>query len=275
MNTATPKIHFTKMHGIGNDYVYVDLDRYPIADLPAFAVKYSDRHFGIGGDGVVTYNKESDDLYRMRIFNTDGSEGMMCGNAIRCVAKLIYENGLLHQNPLKIVTASGVKTLELTVDEKDRMTLARVDMGHPVVEEETFEVAIPEATYTGTKVSMGNPHFVTFIGTDPMEYPLDVLGPKVENHLLFPNRVNFEIVQILDKHTIKMRVYERGSGLTLACGTGACASTVAAIRHGLAESPVTVRMPGGDLKIEWDSSENSSVFMTGPAEIAFIGEVEA
>ncbi len=275
MTAQAQKIHFTKMHGIGNDYIYVDLDRYPIADLPAFAIKASDRHFGIGGDGVVTYNKENEDLYRMRIFNTDGSEGLMCGNAIRCVAKLVYESGLLRHNPLRILTASGIKTLELTIDEGGRMTLARVDMGKPVIETGQFEVRIPEAAYTGTKVSMGNPHFVTFIDSDPTDYPLDLLGPKVERHEAFPNRVNFEIVKVLGSHTIKMRVYERGSGLTLACGTGACASAVAAIRCGLAKSPVTVRMPGGDLEIEWDGDENHSVFMTGPAEISFTGEVEA
>ena len=274
MNSEARKIQFTKMHGIGNDYIYVDLDAFPIKDLTAFAVKHSDRHFGIGGDGVVTYNKEADDLYRMRIFNTDGSEGLMCGNAIRCVAKLVYESGKLPQNPLRITTASGIKTLELTLDEEGKMALARVDMNPPVVGEDHFEVKIPEATYTGTKVSMGNPHFVTFIDTDPDEYPLDVLGPKVEKHELFPDRVNFEIVQVTGPHTLKMRVYERGSGLTLACGTGACASAVAAIHHGLVESPVTVKMPGGELKIEWTGDPQSSVFMTGPAAVAFTGEVE-
>ena len=275
MTEKKETIRFTKMHGIGNDYVYVDLDRYPIRDLPAFAIKASDRHFGIGGDGVVTYNRESDDLYRMRIFNTDGSEGLMCGNAIRCVAKLIYEGGLLHRNPLRIVTASGLKTLELTLDGEDRMTLARVDMGKPVVVDDDFRVEIPEAVYVGTKVSVGNPHYVVFIDEEPEDYPLDRLGPKVERHELFPERVNFEIVRLTDPHTLRMRVYERGSGLTLACGTGACASAVAAIHHGRAVSPVTVRMPGGDLKIEWDGTPEGSVYMTGPAEIAFTGEIEA
>ena len=268
-------IHFTKMHGIGNDYIYVDLDRYPIEDLPAFAFKHSDRHFGIGGDGVVTYSREGDDLYRMRIFNTDGSEGMMCGNAIRCVAKLVYEGGLMQNNPLRITTASGIKTLELTIGEGGEMELARVDMGRPVIGDEAFGVSVPgEADFTGTKVSMGNPHYVVFMETDPDDYPLDRIGPKVESHELFgPDRVNFEIAKVLDGSTLKMRVYERGSGLTLACGTGACATAVAAIRHGLVESPVTVRMPGGDLKIEWDGNPESSVFMTGPAAVAFEGEV--
>ena len=275
MTEKKKTIHFTKMHGIGNDYIYVDLDRYPIEDLPAFAERQSDRHFGIGGDGVVTYNKEADDLYRMRIFNTDGSEGLMCGNAIRCVAKLVYEGGLMRNNPLRITTASGIKTLELTIGEGGEMELARVDMGRPVIGDEAFGVSVPgEADFTGTKVSMGNPHYVVFMDSDPEDYPLDRIGPKVESHELFgPDRVNFEIAKVLDPHTLKMRVYERGSGLTLACGTGACATAVAAIRHGHVESPVTVRMPGGELKIEWDGNTGSSVFMTGPAAVAFEGEV--
>lgn len=274
MESSPYTIPFIKMHGIGNDYIYIDLDRHPISDLPAFSERVSDRHFSIGGDGVVTYSKESDDLYRMRIFNADGSEGMMCGNAIRCVAKLIYEKGYLHQNPLRIATASGIMTLELTLDDRDRVTHVRVDMGKPVIINSNLEVEIPEATYVGTQVSMGNPHFVTFISSDPSEYPLGTLGPKVERHWLFPDRINFEIVQVIDPHTIAMRVYERGSGLTLACGTGACASAVAAIHHKLVDSPVTVRMPGGELIIEWDGSTDSPVYMTGPAEIAFTGVVE-
>lgn len=266
------KIRFTKMHGIGNDYIYINTDAYPIADLPAFALKYSDRHFGIGGDGVVTYNKEADGMYRMRIFNIDGSEGMMCGNAIRCVAKLLYEGKLCPQEQLSITTASGIKHLTLTIKD-EKVTKVRVDMGAPQVVQEDLEVSIPERTFTGTEVSMGNPHYVTFIEDDITSYPLDVQGPKVEHHELFPGRINFEIAKLLDPSTIRMRVYERGSGLTLACGTGACATAVAGLHLGLVKSPVMVQMPGGDLMIEWSGDEKDSVYMTGPAEVAFEGEV--
>lgn len=266
------KIRFTKMHGLGNDYIYIHTDAYPIADLPAFARQYSDRNMGIGGDGVVTYSKEPDGMYRMRIFNIDGSEGMMCGNAIRCVAKLLYEGGLCRQQNISIITASGVKHLVLTLQD-DVVTGVRVDMNPPVIVREGLTVAIPEHTLEGTEVSMGNPHFVTFVDEDIPSYPLDVQGPKVEQHELFPGRINFEIARTLNPSTIQMRVYERGSGLTLACGTGACATAVAGIYLGKVQSPVTVQMPGGDLLIEWDGTENDTVYMTGPAEVAFEGEV--
>lgn len=267
-------LRFEKMHGLGNDYIYINLDKYPIRDLPAFARKYSDRRFGIGGDGVVTYSREGGSDYRMRIFNIDGSEGLMCGNAIRCVAKLLYEEGLDRHNPMRIDTASGVKILELTTDESDRVQQVRVDMGRPELLDRELEVSVEGAAYTGMQVSMGNPHFVTVIDSDPMSHPLEKYGPLVEQHPYFPDRVNFEIVQVTDRGHLVMRVYERGSGLTLACGTGACATAVAAIEQGLVDSPVEIRMPGGTLTIEWSGDYGEPVFMTGPATRVYKGEME-
>ncbi len=266
-------VRFDKMHGLGNDYIYINTDRYPIRDLEAFARRYSDRRFGIGGDGVVTYGREGGEVYRMRIFNIDGSEGQMCGNAIRCVAKLLYEEGLDHTNPMRIDTASGLKVLHLVTDEMGRVGSVRVDMGRPVLLEHELSVSVEGATYTGMQVSMGNPHFVTFLDQDPMQYPLEHFGPLVERHSHFPDRVNFEIVRVEDRHHLSMRVYERGSGLTLACGTGACATAVAALESGLVESPVEIRMPGGALSIEWNGDPMDSVFMTGPATWVYAGQV--
>lgn len=262
------EVIFDKLHGLGNDYIYIDLDRYPIEDLEAFAIKYSDRRCGIGGDGIITYNKEPDGMYLMRILNIDGSEGMMCGNAIRCVAKLLYERGLCKDNPMAINTRSGVKILALTI-EGDEVTHARVDMGKPVVLDEAMGVD----EIVGTSVSVGNPHYVHFIDTDPDEYALDTVGPRVEKHEAFPEGVNYEVARVLDNHTIKMRVWERGSGLTMACGTGATATAVVAIRSGLVESSVRVMMPGGDLTIDWSGSEQDSVFMTGSATYVFQGKI--
>lgn len=262
------EIVFDKLHGLGNDYIYVDLDRFPIEDLEGFAEKYSHRRMGIGGDGVITYNKEASGNYLMRIFNLDGSEGLMCGNAIRCVAKLLYERGLCQSNPMTINSRSGEKILALTI-EGDEVTHARVDMGLPKVLERSKQVDEVE----GVSVSVGNPHFINFITQEPDDYPLDTIGPRIEKHVAFPDGVNYEIAQVIDCHTIKMRVWERGSGLTMACGTGATATAVAAIHRGLADSPVTVMMPGGDLTIDWSGNEADSVFMTGPATYVFQGKV--
>ncbi len=262
------EIVFDKLHGLGNDYIYVDIDRYPIGNLEGFAQQFSPRRTGIGGDGIITYNKETSGHYLMRIFNLDGSEGLMCGNAIRCVAKLLYERGLCRDNPMTINTRSGEKILTLTI-EGEQVTHARVDMGLPKVLEDSRLVDEVE----GVSVSVGNPHFINFIAQDPDDYPLDTIGPRIEKHIAFPDGVNYEIAQILDRHTIKMRVWERGSGLTMACGTGATATAVAAIHKGIADSPVKVIMPGGDLTIDWSGNECDSVFMTGPATYVFQGKV--
>lgn len=262
------EIRFDKMHGLGNDYIYINLDEYPIEDLGNFAKKYSHRRFGIGGDGVITYNKEPNGLYKMRIFNIDGSEGLMCGNAIRCVAKLLYERGLCKDNPMSIDTASGIKILELKL-EGEEVTSVRVDMGSPKVGEKLMVME-----HEGTLTDVGNPHFVHFMQEDLDDYPLEVIGPKMEFHESFPTEINFEIAQVQNRHLIKMRVWERGSGLTWACGTGATATAVAAISAGLAESPVTISMPGGDLSIEWSGNEADSAFMIGSATHVFEGVIK-
>lgn len=262
------QITFDKLHGLGNDYIYIDLDKYPLADIAQFARQYSDRRKGIGGDGVITYNREPSGHYKMRIFNLDGSEGLMCGNAIRCVAKLLYERELDRSNPMTIETQSGDKILALTI-EGGKVLAARVDMGLPRLLEAGKEVQGIEGSY----VSVGNPHFVHFIESDPDDYPLADIGPRIEHDPAFPDGVNYEVAQIKDPHTIKMRVWERGSGLTQACGTGATATAVAAIALGLVAHKVQVEMPGGALIIEWSGKESDPVYMTGPATYVYQGIV--
>ena len=264
------EIRFHKMHGLGNDYIYINLDRYTIKDLPAFARKYSDRRFGIGGDGVITYQKSDQGDYRMRVFNLDGSEALMCGNAIRCVAKLLYESALCQKDEIRIDTLSGQKVLQLTVQEGEVVGV-RVDMNPPRVLDAEKEIEVEGERIVGVQVDVGNPHYVHFMTQDPDDYPLDVIGSKVEHHPEFGDGVNFEVVRIKDAHHVKMRVWERGSGLTWACGTGATAIAVAGIATKRLESPVTVAMPGGDLTIEWDESEASSAFMIGGATLVYEG----
>lgn len=262
------QIIFDKLHGLGNDYIYIDLDKYPLADIAQFARQYSDRRKGIGGDGVITYHRQPSGHYMMRIFNLDGSEGLMCGNAIRCVAKLLYERGLDRSNPMTIETQSGDKILVLTI-EGEEVTAARVDMGLPRV----LEVGKRVQGIEGSYISVGNPHFIHFIESDPDDYPLAEIGPKVEHDAAFPDGVNYEVAMIQDPNTIKMRVWERGSGLTQACGTGATATAVAAINLGLVAHKVKVEMPGGSLVIEWSGKESDPVYMTGPATYVYQGIV--
>lgn len=266
------------MHGLGNDYIYINTDLYPIPDLPSFSLKYSDRRTGIGGDGVVTYSFDKEaQCYRMRIFNIDGSEGLMCGNAIRCVAKLLYERGFVHEEVIDIVTGSGVKTIWMTIDRgTNKVTHARVDMSAPKLLSPSLDVVSESgSSYEGVHVSMGNPHFVTFLETPVASFPLESEGSMVESHPTFlPDRVNFEIAHVLSPKEIQMRVYERGSGITQACGTGACGTAVAAIHRNLVTSPVDVHMPGGTLTIEWDGDFGSPVYMTGPATHVFEGSLE-
>lgn len=262
------EITFDKLHGLGNDYIYINLDEHPLQDIPEFAKTYSPRRIGIGGDGVVTYNREPSGNYLMRIFNQDGSEGMMCGNAIRCVAKLLYERGLCRKNPMTINTQSGEKVLSLVIS-NGIVTDAKVDMGCPKIYDPHKTIDDIE----GVWVSIGNPHFVHFIETDPNDYPLETIGPKIEHSPIFEGGINYEVARITDKHNIEMRVWERGSGLTMACGTGATATGVAAIRLGIVDSPVKVSMPGGSLVIDWGGSETLSAFMTGPATYVFQGKV--
>ena len=278
-------LRFTKMHGIGNDYIYFNAFDQDIPDPSALAVRLSDRRFGIGGDGVILICPSDIADAKMRMFNADGSEGMMCGNGIRCVAKYIYDYALVpeEQTVITIETLSGIKTIELTV-ENGEATAAKVEMGAAILVPADIpalfdgDSAINEpleiggSTYMITAVSMGNPHCVTF--TDDVDgIELEKIGPLFENSPVFPERVNTEFVKVIDDHTLQMRVWERGSGETLACGTGACAAVVAACLNGYCSKgeDVTVRLRGGDLVIRYT---DETVIMTGPASTVFEGTVE-
>ncbi len=273
---------FTKMQGLGNDYVYVNCFKEKIDNPPELARRISDRHFGVGADGLIMINPSDKADFEMEMYNADGSRGEMCGNGIRCVAKYVYDYGLTDKTHISVETLGGIKYLDLTVEE-GKVKMVKVDMGKPELEPLKIPVkasgdkAVDEPILVGGKeyrmtcVSMGNPHAVIFIGCDVREFPLEEIGPKFENHERFPNRVNTEFVRVIDRRTAEMRVWERGSGETLACGTGACAVAVACALNGFTEDEVTVRLLGGDLQIRWDR-EKDTVFMTGPAEVVFDGE---
>ncbi len=273
----TDKIHFTKMHGCGNDYIYVNAMEYTIADPVRAAIVWSNRHKGIGSDGLVLIGKspvpEAD--FSMRIFNADGSEAMMCGNASRCIGKYIYERGLIDKTTMsgshpmiRLLTLSGVKTLELHV--KDNIVKSvTVDMGKPVFEDESQFLQSHDIK-KGVFVSMGNPHYIIF--TDDIDQ-VDETGRKLEYYSAFPQRCNIEFARIEANGSIRTRVWERGSGITMACGTGACATAVAACMTGKAGRQSQIVMDGGTLNIEWRES-NNHVYMTGPAEFVYDGEVE-
>ncbi|MDF2906193.1 MAG: dapF [Herbinix sp.] len=274
---------FTKMQGCGNDYVYVDCTKESLDHIPEKAIKVSDRHFGIGSDGLILIKTSQTADFCMDMYNNDGSRGKMCGNGIRCVAKYVYDNGLTDKTQLKIETLSGIKVLNLTVED-GKVTWVTVDMGAPITKATLIPVisekellikepiTIDDQNYEITCVSMGNPHAVVFV-EDTSSLPLEVIGPMFEHHEMFPERVNTEFIQVIDRSHIKMRVWERGSGETLACGTGACASVVACILNGYTDHEVTVSLLGGELKIRYDEKLNT-VFMTGPAEKAFDGEID-
>lgn len=276
---------FTKMHGIGNDYVYVNCFKETVKNPSAAAKFISDRHFGVGSDGLILIKPSKIADCEMEMYNLDGSRGAMCGNGIRCVAKYVYDYGIVPKTELTVATGSGVKTLQLTL-ENDKVKTVRVNMGAPIlaaaeipVAADTPEVidapiAVNGQTFRFTGVSMGNPHAVIYMEEiDSLD--LEKIGPAFENHPLFPDRVNTEFVRVLDRHTVQMRVWERGSGETLACGTGACAVAVASILNGHVDGsqPVTVKLLGGDLEIFWDRKENL-VYMTGPAATVFEGEID-
>lgn len=277
---------FTKMHGLGNDYVYVNCLEEKI-DNPSEVAKFvSDRHTGIGSDGLIMINPSKVADFEMEMYNADGSRGEMCGNGIRCVGKYVYDYGLTDKTSISVETLGGIKYLDFTV-ENGKVALVRVDMGTPilkpelipiVMEDESAESVIDEPImvdgkeYHMTGVSMGNPHDVVFWdGIDTMN--IEAVGPKFENHERFPKRINTEFVEVLDRKTAKMRVWERGSGETQACGTGACAVAVACILNGFTDNKVTVKLLGGDLQIEWDR-EADKVYMTGPATTVFDGVIE-
>lgn len=273
---------FTKMQGLGNDYVYVNCFKEKIENPSELAVKISDRHFGVGSDGLIMINPSDKADFEMEMYNADGSRGEMCGNGIRCVAKYVYDYGLTDKTSISVETLGGIKYLDLTV-ENGKVSLVKVDMGKPELEPEKIPVVadgsravdVPITAggkeYRMTCVSMGNPHAVVYVDCDVKELLLETIGPEFENHERFPNRVNTEFVRILDRKTAEMRVWERGSGETLACGTGACAVAVASVLNGLTDNEMTVKLLGGDLLIQWDK-EKDTVYMTGPAAVVFDGE---
>lgn len=273
---------FTKMQGIGNDYVYVNCFQETVENPSETAIKVSDRHFGIGSDGLILIKPSDEADCEMEMYNADGSRGTMCGNGIRCVAKYVYDYGVVKKTTLRIATGAGIKTLELDV-ENGKVRKVTVDMGEPILESARIPVIsekdllvdepieVDGRIYRMTAVSMGNPHAVVYI-EDIKNWDIEEIGPKFEHHPHFPQRVNTEFCRVIDRHTVEMRVWERGSGETLACGTGACAVAVASILNGYTENNVTVRLLGGDLDIVWDRTANH-VFMTGPAVVVFDGEI--
>ena len=274
---------FTKMHGCGNDYVYVNCFKETVENPEIVAKFVSDRHFGIGADGLILIKPSKEADVRMGMYNADGSEGEMCGNGIRCVAKYAFDYGIVDKTSISVETKAGIKYLELQV-ENGKVKTVTVDMGEPITKPSLIPVAAEEEIviekpieikgkiYPITCVSMGNPHAITFV-EDTSAIKIEEIGPSFENHALFPKRINTEFIQILDRKTINMRVWERGSGETLACGTGACASVYACILNKKTEDEVLVHLLGGDLQIRYDKASNH-IFMTGPATIVFDGEID-
>lgn len=276
---------FTKMQGIGNDYVYVDCFQETVNNPSAVAKFVSDRHFGIGSDGLILVKPSDVADCEMDMYNLDGSQGAMCGNGIRCVAKFAYDKGMVHKKNISVATKSGIKYLELTV-KNNKVSSVKVNMGSPILNAKTIPVVsekeqvinepltVNGETYHITAVSMGNPHAIVYMD-DVKNLNIAEIGPMFENHINFPDRINTEFVKVIDRHTLQMRVWERGSGETLACGTGACAVAVASTLNGLVDEdvPVTVKLLGGDLEILWNRQENL-VYMTGPATTVFEGEID-
>ena len=273
---------FTKMHGIGNDYVYVNCMKETVENPTEAAIKVSDRHFGIGSDGLILIKPSEVADGKMEMYNADGSQGAMCGNGIRCVAKYMYDHGITDKTTISVETKSGIKYLDLTTKD-GKVDTVKVNMGTPILKASQIpvlsdkeqvineSVTIDGKEWNITCVSMGNPHAVTYID-DVKGLEIEKIGPKFENNEIFPDRVNTEFVHVIDLNTVEMRVWERGSGETLACGTGACAVAVASILNGLTEEEVTVKLLGGNLKIFWDRQINK-VFMTGSATTVFDGEI--
>ncbi len=274
---------FTKMHGAGNDYIYVNCLEKKLTDINDVAKKVSDRHFGIGSDGLVLICKSDKADFRMDMYNSDGTQAEMCGNATRCVGKYVHDKGLTNKTVITLETLAGIKTLELNLNDNGEVETVRVNMGQPELLPANIPIDSPldrfvqepvvvgGKEYRVTGVSMGNPHAVTYINdTDTLE--IEKIGPLFENHPLFPKRINTEFAQIVDRKTIKMRVWERGAGETLACGTGACATLVAATLSDLVDGEADLVLLGGTLHIKWDKSDNN-VYMTGPAAFVFDGEI--
>ena len=280
------RINFVKMHGAGNDYIYVDGMKQTIPNESEAAKKLSDRHFSVGGDGLIIIKKGTVADYEMVMYNSDGSRGAMCGNGIRCVAKYLFDNGYTDGEEFTVESMGAVKKIKVNTVNGKAVT-ARVDMGKPILKASDVPVitngercinqpiTIDDREFKMTCVSMGNPHAVMFIDESPKYFDLNHYGKIAEQSTdIFPDRVNAEFAKIVDRSNIEMRVYERGAGETLACGTGSCATAVAAILNGYCDNNVTIHLLGGDLQIEWSGDENDSIIMTGPAEYAFYGEVE-
>jgi len=281
-NKMIKTVRFTKMHGAGNDYIYVDTMKYPINNPEELSVLWSAPHTGIGSDGLVLIGRSDKADFSMRIFNADGSEAKMCGNASRCIGKYLYEYGLTSRTSITLDTLSGIKVLKLHIED-NKVDTVTVDMGIPTEELVNFDgqglktmkeqpIPVEDKSFIGTAVSMGNPHVVIFVD-DITQIDLPAIGPKIENHSFFPGRINVEFAQILENGEIRMRVWERGSGITQACGTGACATAVAAFTTGRASRKSSVIMDGGTLNIEWDE-KSKHVLMTGGATRVFDGEIE-
>ena len=283
-------IKFTKMEGLGNDYVYIDCTKQDIENASELAKVISNRHFGVGSDGLILIKKSKTADFRMQMFNSDGSEAEMCGNGIRCVGKFVYDKGLTDKTTLKIETLAGIKILNLNV-ENGKVKTVRVDMGEPILDYKIIpardgkvykskdgikfykvNINIDNDLKELTCVSMGNPHGVDFMN-NMEKLKIEKYGPIIEADNHFPNKVNAEFIEIVDKNNINMRVWERGAGETLACGTGACASVVASVLNGYTDRIVTVKLLGGNLDIEWNKEDNH-VYMTGPAKTVFEGEYD-
>lgn len=275
---------FTKMHGAGNDYIYVNCFEEKVIHPEEVSRFVSDRHFGIGGDGLVLIKPSVRADFEMAMYNADGSQGEMCGNAIRCVGKYVYDRGMTDKMQINIDTLAGIKYLDLTL-ENGKVSVVKVNMGAPCLDAEKVPVIadtkqvinepieVEGRTYHMTAVSMGNPHCVIFMEEDVRKLNLEAIGPVFENHSRFPRRINTEFVNVLDDSTLRMRVWERGSGETLACGTGTCATAVAAVLNGKSKNEVTVQLIGGELQIAWAGGD-APVYMTGPAMTVFDGEIE-
>ena len=275
-------IRFTKMQGLGNDYIYINTDLYPINNPEEFSIQWSKSHTGIGSDGLILISRSDKADFKMRIFNADGTEAMMCGNGSRCVGKYVYDHHLTDKTEIDLDTLSGIKHITLHPDTQGEIHNATVDMGEPMLSNLTqvntpsgdltgVNIHVADQTFQATYVCMGNPHVVIFVD-DISRIPVESYGPEIEFNPLFPQRANIEFVQVLPDSTLRMRVWERGSGITQACGTGACATAVAAYVTGRAPRTSTVRMDGGELHIHLRENDNH-VLMTGPAETSFEGEL--
>lgn len=266
------KIHFIKMHGLGNDYIFVDTEFNTIPDPAKASIEWSKPHTGIGSDGLILIGRSPEADFTMRIINADGLEGQMCGNASRCVGKYVYESGLTTKKSLSLLTRAGMKQLELDVDGNGKVKTVCVDLMEPVLEDPSQFSTSGEALPEGVFVSIGNPNYVIFVD-DINQVELEKIGPGLEFHSRFPQRCNIEFAQVLDEGHVRMRVWERGSGITMACGTGATATLVAAALTGRTSRKAQIIMDGGNLDIEWRES-NNHVYMIGPATIAFEGDIE-